>query len=91
MIIDQLDKLAEMRAQHDAIRLHYDELRAKVITPEIQAELDDIDAEQQSALEAASQGIDGADLDFINSQDRRRGKKPDHGKQTHKSHSKPDH
>lgn len=53
-----LNQLAEMRAKQDAIRLHYDELRAKVLTPEIQAALDDIAAEEASALEAAGNGIE---------------------------------
>ena len=50
-----LEQLSDMRAQQDAIRLRFDEMRAGIITPEIKQQLDDLQAEQdglQSGLAA---------------------------------------
>lgn len=57
-ITEQLDRLAEMQAQLDNIKAHYESLRKSIIPAEIQAQLDEIDAEQATSLETAQQGID---------------------------------
>ena len=57
-IQDKLEKLAEMQSHQDVIRLHYAALKATIIPPEIKAQLDEIDAEAQTALDALSGGID---------------------------------
>ena len=57
-IQDKLEKLAEMQSHQDVIRLHYADLKATIIPPEIKAQLDEIDAEAQTALDALSGGID---------------------------------
>jgi hypothetical protein len=51
----QLDKLADLQAQAEVIRLQFAELRKTIITPEIQAQLDELDAEMQSVLEPVNQ------------------------------------
>ena len=55
--IEKLDQLAELESQEDAIKLHYDELRRKAVPDEIRQALDDIAAEEQTALNALSEGI----------------------------------
>lgn len=55
--IEKLDRLAEMQAQLDSIKLHFDALRETIITPEIRAQLDEIQAEQDTAMQAAQAGI----------------------------------
>ena len=42
---EKLNQLAELQAQADALRLHYDELRASLIPAEIREQLAEIDAE----------------------------------------------
>ena len=54
----KLDRLADMRAQVDAINLRYNELRDQILPPEIKDELAAIEAERLSALEAAQEGIE---------------------------------
>ena len=56
-VTEMLDKLADMQAQLDAIRLHYDDLRASLIPDELKAALADVDAEHFIATEAAQAGI----------------------------------
>jgi len=51
----QLDQLANLQAQADVIRLQFIELRRTIITPEIQAQLDELDAEMLSTLEPVTQ------------------------------------
>lgn len=51
-IITKLDKLADMQAQADAIRLHYEQLRDAVLTPEIKQGLADIAAEEATSVTA---------------------------------------
>ena len=51
----QLDQLANLQAQADVIRLQFTELRRTIITPEIQAQLDELDAEMLSTLEPVTQ------------------------------------
>jgi hypothetical protein len=57
MISEKLNRLADMRSQIDAINLHYRELRQSIIPAEIQDQLNDMEVEQQSTLEAAKIGI----------------------------------
>lgn len=56
--IEKLDRLADMIAQTDVLKMHFDKLRKSVITPEIQAALDEIAEEEKTALDAMSAGID---------------------------------
>jgi hypothetical protein len=56
-IIEKLDRLADMQAQSDAMELHYADLRKSIIPPEIQAQLDEIDAEADAAHENANMGM----------------------------------
>ena len=51
--IELLDKLADVKAMIDAVRLHYQELRDNVLTPEQRQQLADIDAELESSIEPA--------------------------------------
>jgi len=53
----KLDRLSEMQAQADVMRAHFDKLRADVMTPEIKQALDDIAAEESTALDALNGGI----------------------------------
>lgn len=55
-IYKALEQLSEMRAQAEVIRLHYEDLRKSIIPAEIQAQLDEIDAEQKTAADALSAG-----------------------------------
>jgi hypothetical protein len=54
---DKLNQLKDLRFQSDVIRLHFDDLRRSILTPEIQAALDDIDAEYRTANDALQSGI----------------------------------
>lgn len=54
---DKLNRLADLQAQADVIRAHFDELRASILTPEIQAQLNEIDAEQKTALDVLQDGL----------------------------------
>lgn len=56
--IEKLNRLAELEAQADVLRLHFQDLRDSVLTQEQREQLADIDAEQQTALEALKGGID---------------------------------
>lgn len=56
--IEKLNRLAELEAQADVLRLHFQNLRDAVLTQEQREQLADIDAEQQTALEALKGGID---------------------------------
>jgi len=40
-IQDKLERLAEMQSHQDVIRLHYADLKATIIPPEIKAQLDE--------------------------------------------------
>jgi len=55
---EKLNKLSELQAQADVIRMHFDDLRKSILTPEIQAQLDDIAAEERTSLDALQGGID---------------------------------
>lgn len=52
-----LDHLAGLRSAEAAIKMRFDELRNSILTPEIRAQLAEIDAEQQTAIEAATSGL----------------------------------
>ena len=54
----KLDLLYDLQCKQDAIRLHYEDLRKTLIPEEIKAALDDIDAEQKTALDSLASGID---------------------------------
>lgn len=56
-IRDKLDRLYEMQAHSDVINLRFDKLRDEILTPEIRAELDGLEAERATALEALNGGI----------------------------------
>jgi len=56
-ITEKLDQLADMQAHADVIRLHFNDLRAKILTPEIKQQLDDLDAEMNTALDTLNGGI----------------------------------
>jgi hypothetical protein len=55
--IEKLNKLSDLQAQADAIRLHFQDLRENIMTPEIKEALADVDAEEVTTLEAVSAGI----------------------------------
>jgi transcription elongation GreA/GreB family factor len=46
----QLDKLADMHAHEDVIALRYDELREQILTPEILAQLEGLEAKMADEL-----------------------------------------
>ena len=54
---DKLNHLKDMKAQADVIHLHFEDLRRSILTPEIQAQLDEIDAEYKTASETLQGGI----------------------------------
>ena len=54
----QLDDLANLQAQAEVIRLEYEQRRKAIMTPEIQAQLDALDAEQATALEPVQAQIE---------------------------------
>src|SRR3990167_10606647 len=49
---EKLNRLSEMLSQHDVINMCFDDLREKILTPEIRAQLADIETERQTALDA---------------------------------------
>ncbi len=53
-----LEQLANVEAQAALINLHFDDLRAKVLTPEIQAELAEIEAERAETMKAVAAGME---------------------------------
>jgi hypothetical protein len=58
MIISQkLNVLSELQSELDVIRAHFADLRRGIIPPEIQEKLDEIVAEETTALESAQYGI----------------------------------
>lgn len=54
---NKLDRLAELQAQADVIRLHYEGIRENIIPPEIKQQLADIDAEYQTSIELLNTSI----------------------------------
>lgn len=56
--IEKLNKLSELQAQLDVIRLRFEELRNSIIPPEIKEQLDDMDIEQKSAQEPVQEYIE---------------------------------
>jgi hypothetical protein len=56
-IQQKLDRLADLQAQIDLINIRYAEQRDAILTPEIQRKLDQLEAEQDLALTAASVGV----------------------------------
>jgi hypothetical protein len=55
---DKLNRLSDLQSQADVIRAHFEELRATILTPEIQAQLAEIDAEEQTSLTTLQGGVD---------------------------------
>lgn len=55
--IEKLNRLSDLQAQADEIRLHFQDLREQIMTPEIKEALADVDAEEATTLEAVSAGI----------------------------------
>lgn len=56
-IQQQLDELANLQAQAEVIRLQFAQLRKAIMPAEIQAQLDDLEAEQASTLEPVQNEI----------------------------------
>ncbi|MFA5376903.1 MAG: hypothetical protein WC455_14225 [Dehalococcoidia bacterium] len=56
-VVTKLDRLADLQAQADVIRMRFNDLRDGVMTPEIKQALADIDAEERTTLEAVNEGI----------------------------------
>lgn len=59
-VIEMLDRLANMQAQADVFRMHFDKLRddiTPVIPPEIKAQLDEIEADRTAAIASLHAGI----------------------------------
>lgn len=57
-ITTKLDQLADMQAQLTVINMQFDDLRKQILTPELLAQLEAIEAERKTASEAAQAGID---------------------------------
>ena len=54
---EKLNRLSELQAQADVIRLHFEDLRKQILTPELQQALADIDTEMSTSLESLQEGI----------------------------------
>ena len=57
-IEQKLDQLADLQAQADVVRMKFNELRDQIMTPEIKAQLAEVDVEEATTLEAVRAGID---------------------------------
>lgn len=55
--VEKLNRLAQMQAQTDTIRTHFETLREQAVPPEVKQALDDITAEEKTALDALQSGI----------------------------------
>ncbi len=55
--INKLNRLAELQAQADEIRLHFQDLREQIMTPEIKSALAEVDAEEATTLDSVAEGI----------------------------------
>jgi hypothetical protein len=56
-LVEKIKRFENLTFMQDAMRLRYEELRRSLIPPEIQAQLDDIDAEQQTERESIDAGL----------------------------------
>lgn len=63
-IANQLDQLANFMAQRDVLNLHKKELIDQVLTPEIKARLEEIEAEFAGKLEAVEANISAMEEDI---------------------------
>ena len=54
---EKLDRLSEMQSHADVISKHFDDLRDKIIPQEIKAQLEDLETERKTALDALNNGI----------------------------------
>lgn len=54
---DKLNRLADLQSQADVISQRYQEMIDSLITPDILAQIADIEAEKATALEALQEGI----------------------------------
>ena len=56
-IIEKLNKYADLQATTDLINMEFDKLRDGILTPGIKAELNAIEAERSTSLDAANEGM----------------------------------
>lgn len=52
-----LDRLDDLEAQMDVINSHFNSLRDSLLTPEIKAQLDEIEAERKTSIETMQAGV----------------------------------
>jgi hypothetical protein len=57
LIIDKLNQIADLQSKVDLYRSHFDQIRADLITPELAAELKDLEIEQATSIEPIQQQI----------------------------------
>ena len=53
-----LEQLANVEAQAQIINIHFDDLRKNILTPEIQAQLAEIEAERAETMKSVAAGIE---------------------------------
>jgi len=56
--LELLEQLANVEAQAAIINIHFDDLRKNILTPEIQAELAEIEAERAETMKSVAAGIE---------------------------------
>jgi chromosome segregation ATPase len=56
--IEKLNRLADMQAQAESIRAQFAEIRDRILSPEIKAQLADVDAEERTKIEPLQEAID---------------------------------
>ena len=57
-IAGKLKQLADIEAQSDLVRLHFQDLRNKLLGEELREQLDDLQAEEMTTLSAFQEAID---------------------------------
>ena len=63
-IVEKLDRLADLQSHVDIINLRFDKLREDVLTPEIKAKLEDIEAERETTLESVQGGMESLEAEI---------------------------
>jgi len=63
-IVEKLDRLADLQSHFDVINLQFDKLREDVLTPEIKAKLEDIEAERETTLESVQGGMESLEAEI---------------------------
>ena len=63
-IVEKLDRLADLQSHVDIINLRFDKLREDVLTPEIKAQLEDIEAERETTLESVQGGMESLEAEI---------------------------